>query len=65
MVVAIKEKTKILPKLVELYTPCPICGGTTNTSSFSRVIKCESCGQEWDLLGNPIYFHDWLNELFC
>jgi len=49
-----KAETSSVPRLAELYIPCPICGGTTNT--LSGTVFCESCDQEWTVMGTPIKY---------
>lgn len=42
-----------IPGLKELFTPCPICGGTIDVD-LRCYIFCHSCRQEWTLIGEPI-----------
>ena len=42
-----------VPRLGELLSPCPICGGTTDIDLLGRAY-CHSCRQEWTLAGEPI-----------
>ena len=58
MVGAVKtESPKVeaiqVPELKELFTPCPVCGGTVDIDLRGHVY-CHSCQQEWTLVGKPI-----------
>ena len=60
MAAAPREASSV-PRLEELYIPCPVCGGTINTLSGN--VFCESCGQEWTVMGTPIeYKVEWRLE---
>ncbi len=43
-----KLTTTKVPKLTDLFAPCPICGGTTDID-FHGYTFCHSCQQEWTL----------------
>ncbi len=42
-----------VPRLTELFIPCPVCGGTTDIDLRGHVF-CHSCQQQWTLAGKPI-----------
>lgn len=46
-------KTAVVPSLKEIFTPCPLCGGTTDIDVQGNVL-CHSCQQEWTIIGKPI-----------
>ncbi len=52
-----------IPRLKQLFTPCPICGGTTDVIDWFRVVVCHSCGQEWNIFGDPLEDKKWLDIL--
>jgi len=52
-----KVKAIQVPELKELFTPCPICGGTLDIDLLGHVF-CHSCQQEWMLIGKPIVEDD-------
>jgi hypothetical protein len=47
------EKPVTVPRLKELLTPCPICGGTTDMDLGNHIV-CQSCKQAWTITGKPI-----------
>ena len=51
---ATAKRIRAIPRLEELFSRCPICDGTTNM--LSGYIFCESCGQEWTVMGEPIKY---------
>jgi len=50
------EATEV-PRLGELLSPCPICGGTTDIDLLGHAY-CHSCRQQWTLAGKPIVEDD-------
>jgi uncharacterized Zn finger protein (UPF0148 family) len=49
-----------IPSLKELFTPCPICGGTINMDS-DGIVYCESCKQSWNIFGEPLEDDKWID----
>ena len=49
----IEVKVTDLPRLEELLSPCPLCGGTTDINLLGNVF-CHSCQQKWTITGQPI-----------
>jgi len=47
-------KPAIVPNLKEIFTPCPLCGGTTDIDVQGNVL-CHSCQQEWTITGKPVF----------
>ena len=48
------SETKTIPRLEVLFGRCPVCSGTTNF--LGGYMFCESCGQEWTIMGDPVEY---------
>ncbi len=55
-----RTKKQVIPRLQDLFIRCPVCKkGSTNLSYFGTAY-CESCGQTWNIWGDPIEDTEWL-----
>lgn len=49
----VPKKKKRVPRLKEIFAPCPVCGGTVGMTR-DGINFCNACFQAWTTTGKPL-----------